>query len=118
LGGIVSGFLLYAPWVSFSLAVAMLLLWLLTTGGAVAVIMSLLPHVVRDPRRGAAASGLLAQVMAVGTFLAPAVFFSVLAKGNWVGFVALVLAGWLLSLVFLPAWKARRSLAQRVVAER
>jgi len=103
LGGILSGVLLYAPRVSFPVAVAMLLVWLLTTGGAVAIIMSLLPHVVRDPQRGAAASGLLAQVMAFGTLVTPAIFFSMLSKGNWIYFAAVVVGGWIISAIALPA---------------
>jgi MFS family permease len=102
LGGILSGVLLYAPQVSFPVAVTMLLVWLLTTGAAVAIIMSLLPYVVRDPQRGAAASGLLAQVMAFGTLITPAIFYSMLAKGNWMYFAAVVFGGWIVSVIALP----------------
>jgi MFS family permease len=103
LGGILSGVLLYVPQVGFPVAVAMLLVWLLTTGAAVAIIMSLLPHVVRDPQHGAAASGLLAQVMAFGTLITPAIFYSMLAKGNWMYFAAVVFGGWVISVIALPA---------------
>jgi MFS family permease len=103
LGGILSGVFLYAPQVSFWVAVVMLLVWLLTTGAAVAIIMSLLPHVVRDPQRGAAASGLLAQVMALGTLITPAIFFSILSEGNWMYFAAIIIGGWIISVLALPA---------------
>lgn len=109
LGGILSGVLLYAPQVSFPVAVVMLLVWLLTTGAAVAIIMSLLPHVVRDPQRGAAASGLLSQVMAIGTFLTPAIFYSILGKGNWIYFAAVIAGGWIASLAALPNPATRQS---------
>jgi predicted MFS family arabinose efflux permease len=100
---IVSGFLLYAPWVSLLIAIAALLVLLLAQGAGLAVIWSLLPHVVRDTRRGGAGSALMMQVLAVGALFTPSIFLSILAKGQWMYFVVLVLAGWTLSLVFLPS---------------
>jgi MFS family permease len=101
--GMVSGFLLYAPWVSLLIAIAALLVWVVAQGAGLAVIMSLLPRVVKDSRQGGAASALMMQVMALGALFTPPLFLSILAKGKWMYFVVLVLVGWTLSLVFLPS---------------
>ena len=101
--GMVSGFLLYSPWVSLLIAIAALLVWVVAQGTGLAVIMSLLPHVVRDPRQGGAASALMMQVMAVFGLFTPALYLSILAQGKWMYFVALGLVGWMLSFVFLPS---------------
>jgi MFS family permease len=101
--GMVTGFLLYAPWVSLLIAIAALLVWVAAQGAGMAVIMSLLPHVVRDPRQGGAASALMMQVMSLGALSAPALFLLILAQGQWMYLVVLVLGAWMLSLVFLPS---------------
>lgn len=111
LGGMAAGFLLYAPWVTFSFAISSLIIWLLTTGAAVAILMALLPKVVQDPTRGGAAAGLVGQVMAFTNFITPPLYLSMLAKKNPLPLVALVLSGWIISLVFLPAWKQRRAIS-------
>jgi predicted MFS family arabinose efflux permease len=110
-GGMASGFLLYAPWLTFSFGVSALIVWQLTTGAAVAVLMALLPQVVRDPTRGGAAAGLVGQVMAFTNFLTPPVYLAMLARKSSLPFVALVLSGWIVSLAFLPAWRQRRAAA-------
>jgi predicted MFS family arabinose efflux permease len=109
--GMASGFLLYAPWITFSFAISTLLVWLLTTGAAVAILMALLPKVVQDPTRGGAAAGLVGQVMAFTNFITPPLYLSLLAKQSPLPLVALVLSGWLISLIFLPAWKQRRAIS-------
>lgn len=48
IGGMIAGFLVYTPWINLPVAIAALLVWLLTTGGATAIMYALLPHVVRD----------------------------------------------------------------------
>ena len=101
--GAVSGFLMLAPWVSFLMVAALFFVWGLANGAGVAVIMSLLPQVVRDTRLGGAASGLMLQVMSVGALFTPPIFLSVLAKGNWTYLAIIVVACWVLSLVCLPA---------------
>lgn len=111
LGGMASGALLYAPWITFSFAISALLVWLLTTGAAVAILMALLPKVVRDPSRGGAAAGLVGQVMAFTNFVTPPLYLSMLARKSALPLVALVLSGWLVSLVFLPAWRQRRTIS-------
>lgn len=103
--GIASGLLLYAPWISFPIAIVAIAVWLPCTGAAVAVLMALLPRVTRDPARGGAAMGLVGQVMAVVNFAMPPIFLGLLGRNNWLDFVALVLGGWILSLAFIPAWK-------------
>lgn len=105
IAGVISGLLLYAPWSSFPIAVVAIAVWLPCTGAAVAVLMALLPRVVRDPARGGAAMGLVGQVMAVGNFFTPPIYLTLLPRGNWLDFAALVLCGWILSLAFIPAWK-------------
>ncbi len=117
IGGMIAGFLVYAPWVNLPVATAALLLWLLTTGGGTAIMYALLPHVVRDPSRAAATSGLVAQVMAVTTFMTPAIYLTLLAKGNWMPLAGLVLAGWLASLMFLPAWSSGHTIPLAPVEE-
>ena len=117
IGGMIAGFLIYAPWVNLPVATAALLLWLLTTGGGAAIMYALLPHVVRDPSRAAATSGLVAQVMAVATFMTPAIYLTLLAKGNWMTLAGLVLAGWLASLMILPAWSSGHIMAPAPVEE-
>lgn len=109
--GVIVGFLLYAPWVAFSVAVTMLILWALTTGVASAALMALLPRVVKDPSRGGAAAGLVGQVMAVTNFVTPAIYYHFLGNGSWLYFVALVVVCWFGSLAFLPAWKLRPAAA-------
>ena len=117
IGGMIAGFLVYAPWVNFAAAIAALLVWLLTTGAGTAIMYALLPHVVRDPSRAAATSGLVMQVMAVTTFLTPAIYLTLLAKGNWMPLAGLVLAGWLASLMFLPAWSSGHAVPGAPVEE-
>lgn len=105
--GIVSGLLLYAPWVGFPFAVTMLLIWQPMTGAAVAVLMALLPRVTRDPMQGGATMGLVGQGMAFINFITPPIYLSLVAKQNWLFFAALVVGSWIISLAFLPA--SRRS---------
>jgi len=105
LAGMTSGLLLYAPWSSLPVAIVMVAVWLTSTGAAAAVLMALLPRVLRDPARGGAAMGLLVQITALANLLTPPIYLALLPKGNWLDFVSLILGGWILSLVFLPAWK-------------
>ncbi len=111
LAGIASGILLYVPSISFPVAIVAIAVWLPCTGAAVAVLMALLPRVTGDPARGGAAMGLVGQVMAIGNFVTPPIYLALLPKGNWLDFVALVLGGWILSLAFIPAWRARPAAA-------
>jgi len=114
--GAAAGIFVYAPWVTLSFAVAGLVGWQLTTGAASAAQMALLPKVVQDPTRGAAASGLVGQVMAFTNFVTPPFYFRVLGEGNWRYFVVLVVACWFLSLVILPAWRGRVAERERVAS--
>lgn len=105
--GMASALLLYDPLVSFPWAVAALLVWLGSTGAGVAVLMALLPQVARDPEKGGATMGLVGQVMAVTNLVTPPLYLGLLAKGNWLSFVALISGGWVVSLAFLPARRQR-----------
>ncbi|MGH9737173.1 MAG: MFS transporter [Candidatus Acidiferrales bacterium] len=117
IAGMASGLLVYAPWSSFPIAIVAIAVWLPCTGAAVAVLMALLPRVVPDPSRGGAAMGLVGQVMAIGNFATPPIYLALLSKKNWLDFAALVLAGWILSLAFLPAWKKGPAPASRHPAD-
>jgi len=107
--GIASQAMLFAPGGGFPLAIAGLIVWTFTIGGSIAITMALLPHVVRDPARGAAASGLVGQFISAASFLVPGLYFGVLAAGGALEFVALAAVGLIVSLVALPAWPARAS---------
>ena len=109
LAGVVSGFFLYAPWISFRFAISSLVVWQFTSGAAVAVLMALLPKVAQDPSRGGAAAGLVGQVMAFGNIVTPPLYLSLLPNHKPFQFVALIFSGWLISLICLPDWKQRRA---------
>jgi MFS family permease len=107
--GIMSQAMIFIPGGGFALAIAGLIIWTFTIGGSIAITMSLLPHVVRDPMRGAAASGLVGQFISAASFLVPGLYFGVLAGGGAAEFVMLAAAALVISLVALPAWPARVS---------
>ncbi len=107
--GIAAQAMIFIPGGAFPLAIAGLVVWTFTIGGSIAITMSLLPHVVRDPARGAAASGLVGQFISAASFLVPGIYFGVLAGGGAVEFVLLAAAALTISLVALPAWPARVS---------
>jgi MFS family permease len=106
--GLVAQFTIFYPGGSYALAIAALMLWLFSFGGMSAVAMTLLPTLIPDSRRGAAASGLVAQIMSIVSFLTPTVYFGV---SNWVAFVTLAGVGLAVSVAMLPAWTARRAVA-------
>jgi MFS family permease len=107
--GIASQAMIFIPGGGFPLAIAGLVVWTFAIGGSIAITMSLLPHVVRDPARGAAASGLVGQFISAASFLVPGLYFGVLADGGAVKFVLLAAVALAISLVALPAWPARGS---------
>jgi len=107
--GIASQAMIFIPGGGFPLAIIGLIIWTFTIGGSIAITMSLLPHVVRDPARGATASGLVGQFISAASFLVPGIYFGVLAGGGAVEFVLLAAAALTISLVALPAWPARVS---------
>ncbi len=107
--GIVSQAMIFIPGGGFAMAIAGLIVWTFTIGGSIAITMSLLPYVVRDPARGAAASGLVGQFISAASFLVPGLYFGVLAGGGAIEFVLLAAAALLISLIALPAWPVRVS---------
>lgn len=83
---------LFQPGLVLPLRYGAMLLWLMTQGAAIAVVMSALPRVVVDPAQGAAAAGLLSQLAALVTFVTPLVWQPILHSGRWPWFVVVVAA--------------------------
>jgi predicted MFS family arabinose efflux permease len=97
--GIVAQTMLYLPSSSFPLATCSLVLWLFAFGGMSGTVMAVLPTVMRDPARAGAASGVVNQCIALASFCAPTVYFSM---PGWTGFIALAGIGLLVSVAALP----------------
>jgi MFS transporter, DHA1 family, inner membrane transport protein len=95
---------LFLPGVATAPTVVALVVWLLASGAATAVVTSSLPRVVRDPTQGAAAAGLLSQVAALTTFVTPQLWVGVLGlgAGAWQGFLVIIALGWAAALLLLP----------------
>lgn len=93
---------IFAPGLGPSVAMAALCLWLLSIGGAMTVVITTLPEVVRNPAQGAAAAGLLSQIAAIITFITPPIWLPLLGHGNWWIFCVLVLGSWVLTWGLLP----------------
>ncbi len=93
---------LFLPATGFPLEIVSLCVWLLATGGANAFTLAVLPAVVADPRKGAAAAGLFSQVSSLVTLLTPPIWIGVFSHGGWQAFIAMIICGWLLSLALLP----------------
>jgi predicted MFS family arabinose efflux permease len=89
---------------------ASLLLWLVTSGAATAIVTATLPRVVASPMQAAAAAGLLSQMAALATFVTPPLWLPLLARGQSAAFVVIVAAAWVAALMLLPrANRARPS---------
>jgi MFS family permease len=102
--GIVAGASLWFPQTPLLLVFAALCLWLVTTGAAMATIMATLPTVIRSPQKGASAAGLISQTSAVVGFATPPIWLPAVANDRWIFLIALVVAGWVGSLLLLPTW--------------
>ena len=100
--GSIAGVVLFLPATGFPLEIVSLCVWLLATGGANAFTLAVLPAVVADPRKGAAAAGLFSQVSSLVTLLTPPIWIGVFSHGGWQAFIAMIICGWLLSLALLP----------------
>jgi len=109
LAGILGQLLLFLPGAGLPVAMTGLMIWTFTIGGSIAATMALLPRVVRDPARGAAASGVVGQFISAASFLVPSLYFGILGKGGSMEFVLLAAAALVLSLFLLPTWKVRAS---------
>lgn len=105
--GTVSGSSLWFPLTPMYVALALLCLWLATTGAATATVMAVLPTVMRSPQKGASAAGLISQTSALVTFITPPIWLPAVAGDRWTLLLAFVIVGWLSSLVLLPVWGER-----------
>jgi hypothetical protein len=105
--GMLGQVLLFLPGIGLPAQMAGLLIWTFAIGGSIAVTMALLPRVVRDPARGAAASGVVGQFISAVSFLVPGVYFGIAGKGASPEFIILAALGLVASLILLPAGKAR-----------
>jgi MFS transporter, DHA1 family, inner membrane transport protein len=99
--GSVAGFGVFAPWTHMGLTLTALLIWLICTGAAMAVLASLLPRVAA-PEHRASTAGLLSQTGALTTFVTSPLWLAVLALDQWLALFLIILAGWGISSVLLP----------------
>jgi MFS family permease len=109
--GIFSGSILWLPVTPMMVAWGVLIVWLMTTGAAAATVMAVLPTVISSPQKGASAAGLISQTSALVTFFTPPIWFTAVADNHWALLIVLVIAGWLTSLILLPAGEERAASA-------
>ena len=113
--GSLAGAALFMKGVPMAGGVAALCVWLFASGAATAFALAVLPGVLADPTKGAAASGLFSQVSSVVTLLTPPFWLGVFAHGGSAAFVGVIVVGWVLSFLLLPA-AATRTAPARVAA--
>lgn len=103
-GAVLGSVGIFAPGLPMAASVPALCLWLLCVGGAMAVVLTTLPEVVRHPAQGAAAAGLLSQIAAIVTFITPPIWLPMQARGpaSWWVFCMLVLLSWVATWCLLP----------------
>jgi MFS family permease len=99
--GSAAGLGVFAPWTRIGLTLSALLVWLVCTGAAMAVLASLLPRVA-GPEHRASTAGLLSQTGALTTFVTSPLWLAVLALEQWLALFLIILAGWGISTVLLP----------------
>ncbi len=99
--GILAGFGVFAPWTKLGLTLSSLVIWLVCTGAAMAVLASLLPKVA-GPEHRASTAGLLSQTGALTTFITSPLWLAVLALGQWLYLFLIILIGWVVSTLLLP----------------
>jgi hypothetical protein len=73
--------------------------------------MAVLPTVISSPQKGASAAGLISQTSALVTFFTPPIWFTAVADNHWTVLIGIVIAGWLASLMLLPAGEERAASA-------
>jgi len=100
--GSIAGLGVFAPWTQIGFTLAALLVWLVCTGAAMAVLASLLPRVA-GPEHRASTAGLLSQTGALMTFVTSPLWLAVLGLNQWLALFMIILAGWGVSAVLLPA---------------
>ena len=106
--GCIAGFGVFAPWTQLGLTLAALVIWLICTGAAMAVLASLLPKVA-GPEHRASTAGLLSQTGALTTFITSPLWLAVLALDQWLALFLIILTGWGISAVLLPAQGTQRA---------
>lgn len=99
--GSAAGLGVFAPWTRLSFTLTALLLWLICTGAAMAVLASLLPRVA-GPEHRASTAGLLSQTGALTTFVTSPLWLAALALNQWLALFMIILTGWGLSTLLLP----------------
>jgi YNFM family putative membrane transporter len=109
--GICAGASLWFPGTPMMVAWGVLCIWLMTTGAAAATVMAVLPTVISSPQKGASAAGLISQTSALVTFFTPPIWFTAVADNHWTVLIGIVIAGWLASLILLPAGEERAASA-------
>jgi MFS family permease len=102
LAGCIAGFGVFAPWTQIGWTLSALVLWLICTGAAMAVLASLLPKVA-GPEHRASTAGLLSQTGALTTFVTSPLWLAVLALNQWLALFMIILVGWGISTLLLPA---------------
>ncbi len=100
--GSIAGFGVFAPWTRLGLTLSALVIWLICTGAAMAVLASLLPKVA-GPEHRASTAGLLSQTGALTTFITAPLWLAVLALNQWPALFLIILSGWGISAMLLPA---------------
>jgi predicted MFS family arabinose efflux permease len=99
--GSVAGCAVFAPWAHIGLTLGALLVWLVCTGAAMAVLASLLPRVA-GPEHRASTAGLLSQTAALTTFITSPLWLAVLGLNQWLALFLIILIGWASSALLLP----------------
>jgi predicted MFS family arabinose efflux permease len=99
--GSIAGFGVFAPWTRIGFTLAALLVWLVCTGAAMAVLASLLPKVA-GPEHRASTAGLLSQTGALTTFVTSPLWLAVLGLHQWLALFMIILTGWAISAMMLP----------------
>jgi predicted MFS family arabinose efflux permease len=99
--GSIAGFGVFAPVTHMGFTLSALVIWLVCTGAAMAVLASLLPKVA-GPEHRASTAGLLSQTGALMTFVTSPLWLAVLALDQWLALFAIILAGWGISTLLLP----------------
>jgi hypothetical protein len=102
--GILAQMLLYVPASPLPIAVCGLMLWLFAYGGQCGVCMAMMPTLATGDLLGGALAGLVNQVISIGSFLTPTIYF---ALPGWTAFVGIAVVGSLISLLALPVQRAR-----------
>jgi MFS family permease len=88
--GLSAQFLLFLPSIPLALAVISLFVWLVAFGGMAGTAMASLPDAVSSPARAGISSGIVSQMIALVSFIAPTVYF---ASTSWLMFVSLAAVG-------------------------